>query len=809
VIQIKQLILILLFGILFNACASSIKEGKETIDFDKIRAKADKAFSELTIDTDSTKLTTNDSKKGRPVSVSRRYYKNVQSYNELVETLRAECLNQIATFIKITVESVYKSNVHEDENGYKEVWDRHIISQVDPTTFKIGELDYEPRTSESDLKEGDYLTFTIYFNEKKYFKRIQKEKEDKEEFAENYYVNAFKYYKESNLHKCLDELARCGYNVISGGMGAMTVDPESGDSILVLNAFNNLTNKISSHLRVDKLEDKEESIIEDNRVRFKQSDYRKSFFAQIVWPGNQNIKLNDIELEVHKAGKREKLGSGWTDSEGKAEIVIDALPDSIETLNAYIKINMEKEQLDDSSYLDNPSFVEFEKSILHESFEIQNKSFPNQNVVIVITGKEMNNGSVIDGVETIFGSSELPFNMIELTNTAEEKLKKYLEGDDSISAEKIESMAFDGVINIRLKDDRDKVKVNLKYYTLESLKERNPLIGFLSHAVPSNLGLKQSDGKKVAETFLEEYFYDKHRLVFSELKDDAYPIKIKGKSEDEDYTWFLNKGSKEKVIDKRFRFKSYTYSIESSGYKSKTITISSDKFDFTNGPKRNRGNLKAKKHDVTLKKLEGIMLISIKPDASDKFDPNKLKVRVRKKKFLFFTESDTILSGKKTHRYKPSVPGIFQINVHHGGFDDPSTQFQNIKFDNKEKKIEFSLGYKSSIKAQVKNTLVPGWGYQYMDRPFWQAPVALGTYGLFLGTGINSWYNYNNHKSEFEKYQSSYINAEIPLLANKNRNIADEEWSNMKTAKANFIAAFIGAGLTNIGTSLWLWIQTR
>jgi len=184
-------------------------------------------------------------------------------------------------------------------------------------------------------------------------------------------------------------------------------------------------------------------------------------------------------------------------------------------------------------------------------------------------------------------------------------------------------------------------------------------------------------------------------------------------------------------------------------------------------------------------------------------------VRVRKKKFLFFTESDTILSGKKTHRYKPSVPGIFQINVHHGGFDDPSTQFQNIKFDNKEKKIEFSLGYKSSIKAQVKNTLVPGWGYQYMDRPFWQAPVALGTYGLFLGTGINSWYNYNNHKSEFEKYQSSYINAEIPLLANKNRNIADEEWSNMKTAKANFIAAFIGAGLTNIGTSLWLWIQTR
>ena len=136
-------------------------------------------------------------------------------------------------------------------------------------------------------------------------------------------------------------------------------------------------------------------------------------------------------------------------------------------------------------------------------------------------------------------------------------------------------------------------------------------------------------------------------------------------------------------------------------------------------------------------------------------------------------------------------------------------KYKNIKYGNNPD-IIFELKRKSPVRSQLMSAIIPGSGHKYMGKPWFSKSVILpATLSTLFRVGyVSSGMSYLGHRSQFKTNQKSWGDAETVADSDYYKQEAQNQWDQMKTAKAQFIGTFISAVMTNVVTSIWLWVTT-
>ena len=803
---IKSLFIFLMFtsSVFFSSCAGTKQQNKISQE-DNIIFK--NAFEELNRNIKKNGISkgyydeNKTDKEWQPFSRKEIFNPNFETYQNLVSRLNKQCMKDISETIEVSIQSIYKEDTQASNDDYTSLITNYIQSQTN-ATFTGNDIKRGKYKTEQELKALDTLSYTLYFNKNNYYNRIENEKQENESDAVKYLTQARIAFATGNLVECLSKMSLCHYSIFRGGRQAKYRD-KNGNEMKVVDDLNSLKREISSKLSIEIL-DKNDLVIEDRMIDFRKGDSRKILKLRIGWDGRNEMMLDEIEVKLVEPVKGNILGNEYTNNGGFANVDIkDLLPDDIEEFKGIIKVHMVPPGIFDHFYDKSDSFQEFENGVLSVSVAISNYSFPKHEIAI-LTETDGNIDALSQGVsDAIREHGDLFFKIIDIDETDKIVLKNHLKRIKSSGISNIDEYRgyIDGILFVRYTHGPYR-KIKISFFTLKDLENNKELFNYTYNGV-SGESITSTDAKKATIEFLNKYF---HRNVILQLDPMTHPTTVEAQHWNEMDYYESERTDKNIFLEKQSRYHNLIYKVNAQGFEPRIVKIPAQLFDFRHGP---RPNQLTDRFPAPLIKMVGNLKIEVIPELeySNKFNNGEVQITIRKKKWFFFNKSKKVLSGSRSFLFSTEDFGTYQITVQHDGFSSPAPRFRDIHYGNNEK-IMFGIKYKSTIRSQLMSAVLPGWGHNYMDRPFLESLIPVTVSSILRIGYVSLGSNYNHHRKQFIANQDMYNSATTPENSDQYKQLAKSEWNLMKKSKSRFIGTFASAIITNILTGIWLWVNT-
>jgi hypothetical protein len=737
--------------------------------------------------------------------------------DEIISDLKGRVLTHLAEQLEITIESVFFSQLEEDNDGISD-YKKSIIKTYSNAKFTRADFELIISPQMANIKNGVNICVKARLNEKKYKDRLEREKRTSELTASDELESARIALEQGNMSQCLTRLTKCKYYVDIGG----------GEMMRPYYKDNSTERSVSSQ---------HEEMLEDIRKLISFEVVGHSDITKITFTERENRTLT-VRLYSKKGGHIDYRGIDLeliSESDNSVIKCMSPMDENGQTIFDFSGISLSSEK---ENYTLRPSFVhtwinddhEWEQSGSYKNYLAKFRitqlgllynPFPRNNILPAISfGKgihltQIDAKRVHSELRSLIASDSRFFNLLAPgTGLSESELLKVLSADRMLSKRELNRLEVCNMILLVSIEKRVKeafeVSISDRYELSLSLQSvvGESIVVLGSTKLEGNYSEAEIPGalQKLYKKFMDDYFYKTIKIesnvkIKHNYSVDGIPLKSTPKEN-------------ESLLKDLSRYHPLNILHEHPDYRPVRFSISPDNFSHSST------NMSSPQSKVITSSR--IMLVpksgSLKVNTFDKDTGEQIKQHFRLSSSKLYQTRFFIIpwnSSKKDSNnvtYRELTPGYYTVIATENGYTPPLPKIQYV-YDDLEhpepQNINFYLSRKSTLLAVGLTTLAPGAGHYYMDKPPWQIMVPAATY---VGAIVFTWKSYNTYNSSrilFSDLQSSYMSETDPVLADQYRAQGDRAFDDMRTARTNALLGLGSIIATNALTNAILIVQKK